>query len=116
MHSPFMAILFSATVLSSVLGASKCCALENEIPGSQPLGTALSDESLSENRGGQTIQTNVNNLDAMLYDNQAIANVTGSNNITTGALAGATGFPTVVQNSGNNVIIQNATIINLQVQ
>ncbi|MBS1132429.1 MAG: hypothetical protein H6R16_3431, partial [Proteobacteria bacterium] len=32
------------------------------------------------------------------------------------SFAGAAGFSTVVQNSGNNVLIQNATIINLRVQ
>jgi hypothetical protein len=33
-----------------------------------------------------------------------------------GSFAGAAGFATAVQNSGNNVLIQNATIINLRVQ
>jgi hypothetical protein len=41
---------------------------------------------------------------------------TGSNYVSDGSFAGATGFATVVQNSGNNVLIQNATVINLKVQ
>jgi hypothetical protein len=41
---------------------------------------------------------------------------TGSNWIGEGSLAGAAGIPLVVQNSGNNVLIQNSTIVNMQVQ
>ena len=37
------------------------------------------------------------------------------NYVNDGSFAGATGFSTVVQNSGNNVLIQNATVINLKV-
>ena len=55
-------------------------------------------------------------LNAKLYDNSAIANVTGHNTITEGAFVGASGLPTVIQNSGNNVIIQNGTVLNLTVK
>lgn len=76
---------------------------------------ALSDSALSEYRGGATI-TNINDLDAALYENSALNTVTGGNFVTDGALAGSTGFSTLIQNSGNNVLIQNAMILNLQVQ
>ena len=79
-------------------------------------GDSVSDDTLASNRGGHTIETNTNNLDAKLYNNQANYNETGSNFVTTGAFAGTNGFATVVQNSGNNVIIQNATILNLKMQ
>lgn len=76
---------------------------------------ALPDSALSEFRGGATI-TNINDLDAALYENSALNTVSGSNFVTDGALTGSTGFSTLIQNSGNNVLIQNAMILNLQVQ
>jgi hypothetical protein len=55
-------------------------------------------------------------LNATLFDNSAKGNVTGHNTITEGAFVGASGLPTVIQNSGNNVIIQNGTVLNLTVK
>lgn len=40
---------------------------------------------------------------------------TGHNLITGGALAGASGVPMFIQNSGNGVLIQNAVILNVEV-
>jgi hypothetical protein len=79
-------------------------------------GAAISDSDLGTQRGGDVRVTNTNNLDAQLHDNSATANVTGSNFVTSSAFSGSSGFSTVVQNSGNNVIIQNATVLNLQLQ
>jgi hypothetical protein len=42
--------------------------------------------------------------------------LTGSNSIAAGSFANMSGLPLVVQNSGANVLIQNAVIINLQMQ
>jgi len=55
-------------------------------------------------------------LNGIVSDNQAYNLVTGGNSISDGAFAGTSGMPTVIQNSGNNVLIQNATIVNVQVQ
>ena len=41
---------------------------------------------------------------------------TGANFITDGAFSNAGGVPMVVQNTGNNVLIQNSTILNIQVK
>jgi len=47
--------------------------------------------------------------------NNSARNVTtGDNNISAGSFANMSGLPTVIQNSGANVLIQNATILNLQ--
>lgn len=77
------------------------------------MGDPVSDADLSGSRGGSALQISEMRLDSKLLNNQAIANVTGSNFVTHDAFAGASGLSTVVQNSGNNVIIQNATILNL---
>lgn len=76
-------------------------------------GVPVSDDDLSGYRGGSALQINEMKLNSNLLNNQAIGNVTGSNIVTQDAFSGASGFSTVVQNSGNNVIIQNATIVNL---
>jgi hypothetical protein len=39
---------------------------------------------------------------------------TGSNSIAGDSFAGAAGVPMVIQNTGNSVLIQNATILNVQ--
>lgn len=77
---------------------------------------AVVSESLDDFRGGADLVLNDIKSDGMVRDNQASNLTTGNNWITEGSFTGAAGFPTVVQNSGNNVLIQNATIINLQVQ
>jgi hypothetical protein len=38
------------------------------------------------------------------------------NVISDGAFSGSVGLPMVIQNSGNNVLIQNATIVNVQLK
>jgi len=49
--------------------------------------------------------------------NNSATNVsTGFNIIDNGSFSGASGLPVVIQNSGANVLIQNATVINLQLQ
>ena len=79
-------------------------------------GTAVSDKDLGTLRGGQDQFLNDMKLYAQLNDNKALSNVTGGNFVTQDAFAGTKGFATVIQNSGNNVIIQNATILNLRMQ
>jgi hypothetical protein len=40
--------------------------------------------------------------------------LTGNNTITEGSFSNASGLPMVIQNTGANVLIQNATIVNIQ--
>lgn len=84
--------------------------------GESMLGSAaVADEQLDQLRGRLTV-FNSNEVDGQLYNNEAVSNVTGSNFVTDGSFAGMSGFSTVIQNSGNNVLIQNATVLNLQFQ
>ncbi|MEJ2685599.1 MAG: hypothetical protein P8124_00065 [Gammaproteobacteria bacterium] len=80
------------------------------------LGAALPDTALATHRGGHAAQLNIANLHAKLTQNKALDNVTGDNYVGQSAFSNANGFATVVQNSGNNVIIQNSTIVNLKMQ
>lgn len=89
----------------------------NQLAANEPneLGAVATDSALSVSRGTDNV-TSTNNLGASLYGNSALNTVTGGNFVTDGALANSSGFSTVVQNSGNNVLIQSALILNLNVQ
>lgn len=65
-------------------------------------------------RGGTETVTNDLKLSGMVSGNTAVNVATGSNIITNGSFSNATGLPVAIQNSGANVLIQNATIINIQ--
>ncbi|MFK2929169.1 hypothetical protein ISP14_00050 [Dyella agri] len=77
------------------------------------MGTSVSGSTLAHLRGGiQTTETmTLNGSVDHNTDNQV---VTGSNLIDGGAFSGAVGLPTVIQNSGNNVLIQTGVIVNVQ--
>jgi hypothetical protein len=53
-------------------------------------------------------------LSGTVGGNSASQVATGANTIAASSFAGATGIPIVIQNTGANVLIQNATVINLQ--
>jgi hypothetical protein len=86
-------------------------------PALPPLGKALDDERLSGQRGGQD-DAYINDMRSRAsITNTSTTNVsTGNNTITDGSFVNAPGMPIVVQNSGNNVVIQNSTILNLQLK
>lgn len=79
--------------------------------GSKPMAAA----ALAARRGGDRVFNDAQ-LKGVVADNQAINVSTGMNVISDGAFAGSAGLSTVVQNSGNNVLIQNATIVNIQLK
>jgi|EndMetStandDraft_9_1072997.scaffolds.fasta_scaffold239193_1 hypothetical protein len=79
--------------------------------GSKPISSA----ALAARRGGDRT-SNENQLRGVVADNHASNLTTGSNVISEGAFSGSVGLPMVIQNSGNNVLIQNATIVNVQLK
>ncbi len=89
------------------------------LPAGNVFGIAAVDsEDLAISRGGAELDITLSEARAagLVSDNHASNLTTGSNYVNDGSLAGASGFSTVVQNSGNNVLIQNATVINVKVQ
>lgn len=79
------------------------------------LGVSVSGFALAQLRGGaQTTQTMT--LNGTVDHNTDSQVTTGYNLIDGYAFSGAAGLPMVIQNSGNNVLIQNATIVNVQFQ
>jgi hypothetical protein len=81
-----------------------------------PFGDAATDELLDSARGGSDRTTIDTTLNGSVSANSATNVATGSNIIEGGSFAGMVGIPIVVQNTGANVLIQNATVINLQLK
>lgn len=78
------------------------------------LGEPLDAATLQALRGGGGQVSNRNGLDGEVGNNTADRVVTGGNSIDGGAFAHASGINTVIQNSGANVLIQNAMVVNVQ--
>ena len=79
------------------------------------LGTPVSSTTLDEQRGGDDTEIHNNiNINGDVTDNTATNVVTGANNIQNGSFDNASGVLSVVQNTGANVLIQSATIVNVQ--
>ena len=111
-----MRIYFSTvmTVLGLCLGMAHAGSPDK--PAMTSWGNPIPAAQLDTQRGGTDpgpITINANMLNAKLFDNKATDNVTGNNTVTGSAFAGSSGLATVIQNSGNNVIIQNGTVLNL---
>jgi hypothetical protein len=82
-----------------------------------PLGRTLDEDRLDLQRGGQDdTYANINEARARVNDVSVTNAATGSNIISEGSITNNAGLPIVVQNSGNGVVIQNTTILNLQLK
>lgn len=83
-------------------------------------GTVLSDAELNTHRARENIEIdqitiNDQDQDGDVEGNVAIGNTNGHNLIKGEAFSNSSGFLSTVQNTGNNVLIQNSTIINVSV-
>jgi hypothetical protein len=80
--------------------------------------TAVSLNELDNARGqgGVVNVTQLTNaqLNANLTDNAAVGNVTG-NNVIDDSFSRSTGLFSIIQNTGNNVIIQDSVIVNVTI-
>jgi hypothetical protein len=76
-------------------------------------GPAADLGQLEKSRGGAETKNDMK-LDGVVTGNSATNVSTGANVIDSGSFSNMSGIPVVIQNSGANVLIQNATIINLQ--
>lgn len=76
----------------------------------QPVDAA----ALETYRGGTQNVSNDMTLAGTTADNTAHHITTGTNTIGSGAFSSMSGIPVVIQNSGANVLIQNALIVHMQ--
>ncbi|MDT6963834.1 hypothetical protein QTN24_20220 [Cupriavidus sp. SZY C1] len=104
---------------TAVAGAAASVAAMTPDQGQKPniFGTAaraVATQKLDDVRGGAEVVVNDMRLHGTVGDNAAVNTFSGSNIVADGSFSNAAGLPTVIQNSGNNVLIQNATILNVQ--
>jgi len=78
-------------------------------------GSAVDPGALSDLRGGaEQVVDNDILVNGRVEDAIADDVLTGSNSVTAGSFANASGISTVIQNTGANVLIQNAMIVNVK--
>lgn len=83
---------------------------------SQPvtgMGQALGSDTLAAMRGGEDTTSSEVVIGGDVTGNTADHVVSGDNTIHDGAFANAAGINTIIQNSGNNVLIQNGAAVNV---
>jgi len=110
--------LFALLMPVYTVGASSVQPDDDQKTTGFPSAEIVSLDKLDEARGmgGVDITAlNTMNVKATLTDNIATNNVTGANVIDTSAFTGANGMFSVIQNSGNNVVIQDSTIVNVTI-
>lgn len=79
---------------------------------------ALNDDLMSQSRAKQyELNIDIMQANSDMYGevagNGAYNNTTGANIISEGSFSDSSGIFNIVQNTGNNVLIQNATVVNL---
>ena len=94
----------------AVYVAAVRCDCSNE---AEDLGQAVDGTTLSNSSGGTSVAQNTT-LTGTLSNDSANHIASGDNVIAGNALAGEAGIPVVIQNSGSNVLIQNATVLNVE--
>ena len=77
-------------------------------------GIPVTSFDLDAYRGGFDLVNNNMQLKGTVANNATVNVLSGNNAIADGSFANASGMPMVIQNSGSNVLIQNATIVNVQ--
>jgi hypothetical protein len=108
----YKTILLCAALLPLACGAARA-QTETE---SVTLGAPAAGTRLASLRGGTDTTFNDMRLLGTTSNNTATDVRTGNNSISDGAFANMSGIPVVVQNTGANVLIQNALILNVQVR
>lgn len=82
----------------------------------QATSSPVDDAVLGESRGAffpDAMNLNVTGQTVDSSNNITIGGVTGNNNINGGSFTNTQGLVNVIQNSGNNVVIQSSTIVNM---
>lgn len=105
---------FAPLLLVPLLAAAAGHAPEAD-PGAW-LGPPLDDEALAQQAGRQGLdlgQIASSEASASLADNQLVAGSNGGNLIDGSAFYGSAGITSVIQNSGNQVVIQESTAVNV---
>lgn len=87
------------------------------VDAASPFAAPVASDALDALRGGTdttTTITNVSDVDGTVDGNTAVNTLSAGNVVDGGAFGNAAGLSTVIQNSGNNVLIQNSTVVSVQ--
>ena len=107
----------SRIILAAVLCATRLALAQSAPAAPAPdLGVPLPAAQLAQLRGGFDLVKNDVQLTSTVANNAAVNALSGNNVVTDSAFSNASGLPMVIQNSGSNVSIQNATVLNVQLQ
>jgi len=111
----FILILFVALFSQQVVKADEPTGQEASLL-PQAQAVLLEDLDNERGRGGVDVTTlSRSSVSGTLRNNIAIDNVTGSNYIDNDSITHNSGITDVVVNSGNNVLIQSSTSINVTI-
>ena len=88
---------------------------------------AVATQELEDLRGRQDLRIDIDDIEVLwqqnkgeqtagLHGNELNGGVTGNNSIAADAMNGMTGIATVIQNTGNQVIIQDTTMVNITIR
>lgn len=110
--TPWATALLLVCAATTPVAAQTAGAAPTRIGFSQPIAAA----ELAQYRGGTQLVKNDITLAGTTANNTAQQVSTGNNDISAGSFANMNGIPVVIQNSGANVLIQNAVILHLQLQ
>lgn len=102
---PFLTSTPAAAQTSASVGAASAVSF----------GYPVSANALASHRGGDLVLADTK-LSGVTAGNSADQVVTGTNAIGGGSFANLNGIPVVIQNTGANVLIQNAVVLNLQMK
>lgn len=109
--SAALAWVLPATALAQ---AATLQIVDHTLSSRTPFNDPVAIATLEDQRGGTQNVFSEMKLSGTTASNSATNVVTGTNAISAGAFANMSGLPVVIQNSGANVLIQNAVILNLQ--
>ncbi len=106
---PVLGALLASGIAAADTGATPQIRTQNDV-------LAVDEPALTGTPGNADIREQRANVSqgATLGDNQLTARDTGSNAVSSGAFSNMAGIAHVIQNTGNNVIIQDSTTFNVQ--
>lgn len=106
-------LLLATWLLASAAAMAQEAVPTDGKPATPAFAQAIASDRLEDLRAGTNVRNDMT-LAGTTAGNSATQVSTGSNAIDGGAFANMSGMPVVIQNSGANVLIQNALILHLQ--
>ena len=104
-----------SAMLTIAPASSNPARAEGDVAGADVIFARTVPAEVMDMQRGKAVITMMD-VDGNVSDNAAVNNVTGMNMVTGSSFSNASGLSTVIQNSGSNVLIQNATILQLDVR